>query len=257
MLKINLHNSVKNEKLEDKKLCDLVGKVEEGYVCRSCPSKQDAKYEEEVKLAQRKLSMFDGFPYQDATIQQIWERFESKFGPTGDAKDVFHVWKAMVRETLELLVEDNIQYAELRTGFGNFFEKNGTEIPFERGLEFLETEIESFRKRYSNFYGVNLILTGHKVGLTDEKLRQKLDEAEKYFKKSKLVRGFDLVGYEETGPSIHSLVEVFLDWKRESGSGMPFVFHAGETLWTGTSIDENVLDATMLLSKRIGKLSEI
>ena len=221
--------------------------------CRKCPTETNkAAYKEELKTLTAQLSMYDGTDYNKETIQYIWDKFEKKFGPTGGAKDAFHVWKVMLDSTLDLLVEDNIQYAEFRTGFGDLMLKNGTVVPYDEVLEYLEERIEFYRKKHPNFYGINYILSKGRVGLTDEKLRMKLEAADKYFKSSDLVRGFDLVGSEESGRTLKSVLPVLLDWRNKSQSTMPFVFHAGETLWTGFESDQNVIDAVMLKTKRIG-----
>ncbi|XP_063724941.1 adenosine deaminase 2-like [Symsagittifera roscoffensis] len=221
--------------------------------CRKCPTETNkAAYKEELKTLTAQLSMYDGTDYNKETIQYIWDKFENKFGPTGGAKDAFHVWKVMLDSTLDLLVEDNIQYAEFRTGFGDLMLKNGTVVPYDEVLEYLEERIEFYRKKHPNFYGINYILSKGRVGLTDEKLRMKLEAADKYFKSSDLVRGFDLVGSEESGRTLKSVLPVLLDWRNKSQSTMPFVFHAGETLWTGFESDQNVIDAVMLKTKRIG-----
>ena len=222
--------------------------------CRKCPTENDTvAYEKELKTLTAQLSMYDGIDYSKETIQFIWEEFEKKFGPTGDAKDAFHVWKAMLDSTLDLLVEDNIQYAEFRTGFGDLMLKNGTVVPYDEVLEYLEERIEFYSNKYPSFYGINYVLSKGRVGLSDEKLRKKLEAADKYFKSSDLIRGFDLVGSEESGRTLKSVLPVLLDWRNASQSTMPFVLHAGETLWTGFGSDENVIDAVMLGTKRIGE----
>jgi adenosine deaminase CECR1 len=38
----------------------------------------------------------------------------------------------------------------------------------------------------------------------------------------------------------------------QHGLDIPFLFHAGETLDTGSSTDQNLIDAVLLKSKRIG-----
>jgi adenosine deaminase CECR1 len=67
--------------------------------------------------------------------------------------------------------------------------------------------------------------------------------------------GFDLVGPEDvTKPLIDYLVPLlrFLDRQKELGLDIPFIFHAGETLGDGTAADDNLYDAILLGTKRIG-----
>jgi len=206
-------------------------------------------------MLQGKLSMYDGHDYSNDNIHDIWEKFQLKFGPTGNAKNTFHVWKAMLNSSLSLLCQDNIQYAEFRTGFGDWeklVDKNGTVIPYDTVLEYLQNQIDLYRNLYPNFFGVNFVLTKSRVGLSNETMKSKLEKADHYFQSSDLIRGFDLVGSEESGRSLKSALPVMLEWKKSSKSDMPFVFHTGETLWNGFGADENVLDAVMLDTKRIG-----
>jgi adenosine deaminase CECR1 len=60
--------------------------------------------------------------------------------------------------------------------------------------------------------------------------------------------GFDLVGFEEQGTP---LVD-YADRIRTLDKDISLFFHAGETNWYGTSTDENLIDAIILNTKRIG-----
>lgn len=57
-----------------------------------------------------------------------------------------------------------------------------------------------------------------------------------------------MVGQEELGRPLIDLVEALLKLPED----INFYFHAGETNWYGTSIDENLIDAILLGTKRIG-----
>ena len=70
-----------------------------------------------------------------------------------------------------------------------------------------------------------------------------------------VLAGFDLVGPEDTTkPLIDYLVPLlrFKDRQKELGLDIPFIFHAGETLGDGTAADDNLYDAILLGTKRIG-----
>lgn len=60
--------------------------------------------------------------------------------------------------------------------------------------------------------------------------------------------GFDLVGQEELGRPLIDFVDSLLKMPEQ----IKFFFHAGETNWFGSAIDENLTDAIMLGTKRIG-----
>lgn len=63
-----------------------------------------------------------------------------------------------------------------------------------------------------------------------------------------LIVGFDLVGQEDSGEPLLNFAEKLL----ELGDETKFYFHAGETNWYGLPVDENLIDAVLLKSRRIG-----
>lgn len=60
--------------------------------------------------------------------------------------------------------------------------------------------------------------------------------------------GFDFVGQEDLLTPLKDFLSVLMN----TSNSIDYFFHAGETNWYGTSIDENLLDAVMMHSKRIG-----
>ena len=71
--------------------------------------------------------------------------------------------------------------------------------------------------------------------------------------------GFDLVGHEEasSGYTLKDYLTVLLRFQskqiEEFGEiRIPYVFHAGETLGDGSVVDDNLYDALLLGTKRIG-----
>lgn len=62
------------------------------------------------------------------------------------------------------------------------------------------------------------------------------------------VAGLDLVGHEDKGTPLSAFANQILELGR---SDVTF-FHAGETDWNGLSTDENLIDAVLLNTKRIG-----
>ena len=67
--------------------------------------------------------------------------------------------------------------------------------------------------------------------------------------------GYDLVGYENQLRKTIEYIEPLLYFRKrqtEEGVEIPCLFHAGETLGDGDAADDNVYDAVLLGSKRIG-----
>lgn len=67
--------------------------------------------------------------------------------------------------------------------------------------------------------------------------------------------GFDLVGHEDPGIPLKTYLPELLRFQqrcKELGLEIPFLFHAGETNDDGGHVDENLYDAILLGTKRIG-----
>lgn len=70
-----------------------------------------------------------------------------------------------------------------------------------------------------------------------------------------IMAGFDLVGEENSLKPLIYYAEPLLRFRRKCdslGLDIPFIFHAGETFGDGTRADDNLYDAIMLGTKRIG-----
>ncbi|TVY56311.1 Adenosine deaminase 2-A [Lachnellula suecica] len=70
-----------------------------------------------------------------------------------------------------------------------------------------------------------------------------------------LISGYDTVGHEDSGRTLHSLTPELL-WFRETckaeNVNIPFFFHAGECLGDGDETDQNLFDAVLFGTRRIG-----
>lgn len=67
--------------------------------------------------------------------------------------------------------------------------------------------------------------------------------------------GFDLVGSENDLKPLIYYIEPLLRFKHrveELGLDLPFIFHAGGTFGDGSEADNNLYDAILLGTKRIG-----
>jgi adenosine deaminase CECR1 len=71
----------------------------------------------------------------------------------------------------------------------------------------------------------------------------------------KLIQGYDLVGQEDLGRTLHDLTPELLWFQDEcakEGVHIPFFFHAGECLGDGDETDHNLFDAILFGTRRIG-----
>lgn len=196
------------------------------------------------------------------TAEGAWEKFN---GRTRMMKGLFNYETAFVKYTEECLKEferDGIQYAEIRP---NFMMTN--QIFTDDGSKQLDNE-ETMRKivgTYKKFKSQRPKTTvcGLKViyctprSFPADKVMDSLNQCLK-FKTGEFgdyIAGFDLVGEEAQGKPLRAFIPQFLKFKqdcKDQGVNIPFLFHCGETLELGGDTDDNLIDALLLDSKRIG-----
>ncbi|XP_057316507.1 adenosine deaminase 2-like [Hydractinia symbiolongicarpus] len=154
---------------------------------------------------------------------------------------------------MQELVEDNVQFVEVRAMLPPLYFLNGTTT--KGGRETLETYIKVANKFISehsdHFFAAKYIYSVRRF-LPKETMKQKvldaIDMVERY--PNHLI-GFDLVGQEDTGRSLFYYIDELLTPKH-LGKHLPYIFHAGETDWEGRFIDQNLFDAILLNTSRIG-----
>ncbi|XP_072506251.1 adenosine deaminase 2 isoform X4 [Notamacropus eugenii] len=187
--------------------------------------------------------------YSDQAV--IWARFENIFTATEGLVHYAPVFKEYFTRGLEEFYEDNVQYLELRATLYPVYELNGQTHDEEWSLKTYQEVAQKFAKDHPDFIGARIIYSSNRMKAVSHitvsvqkamKLRVKFPES---------MAGFDLVGQEDKGYSLWELKDALL-FPATQGFDLPYFFHAGETNWQGTSIDENVLDALLLNTTRIG-----
>ncbi|XP_076285303.1 adenosine deaminase isoform X2 [Lasioglossum baleicum] len=149
---------------------------------------------------------------------------------------------------LQQLYEDNVMYLEMRSTLPTLYDFDGTEYTPKDTVGIFKNVSERFKKDHPDFVGVKLIYAPQRF--------VNLEQAEEYIKTLKelqdqypnFVAGFDLVGQEDKGKTL----EYFSNILEKVAHDTKFFFHAGETNWFGSSTDENLVDAILLNTKRIG-----
>ncbi|XP_015610399.1 adenosine deaminase 2 [Cephus cinctus] len=183
-----------------------------------------------------------------ANSSVAWLKFQSIFATNNPLLTYRPIFFDYVYQGLQELYDDNVFYVELRTTLPHLYELNGTEYgPLETIRAYKEIA-DRFIADHPDFIGLKVIYAPPRfVNLT------RFDEYGRILKEAirnypGFVIGFDLVGEEDAG---HPL-SYFADKLRTFHSDIKFFFHAGETNWYGTSTDNNLLDAVLLNTKRIG-----
>ncbi|KLO10537.1 adenosine deaminase-related growth [Schizopora paradoxa] len=198
------------------------------------------------------------------TVAKIWKKFQSTFDVVEGFTNFFPLKKKYIKDFLLSSIEDGISFVETRfTFFSEYLiDANGedsvshAEIFRTFGEIVQEVKDEMARQRRSDaFIGARIIYTTLRFVTCDEldwyledciKLKQEFPD---------LVAGFDLVGSENDLKPIIYYIEPLLRFRsrvEELGLDLPFIFHAGETYGDGSEADNNLYDAILLGTKRIG-----
>ena len=186
----------------------------------------------------------------------IWQKFYSTFAIVRSV--VFHppLFRKFVYRVCEQLHADGVEWADIRGVFWDPL-RAAEDQPFVDLVGQFGEVVDAFKKSDAGkgFWGMRLIWTWPRA-----QSKFSIIQAMKHCIKVKkahphLIAGFDFVGQEDSGRPLQDLLpEIFWFKKRcvEEGVDLPFFFHAGETLGDGDETDENLFDAVLLGTRRIG-----
>ena len=193
-------------------------------------------------------------------VDDIWRKFTSCFPCVNSMALYEPIFRASLQRLLLQLVEDGLRWVDFRSLFYAKFTLEGCEEPSKGSYDFLrvfDEEVKKFKATEAgkNFWGCRYIWTSLRrwgkqqiVEHMKECIAMKLEFPD-------IIAGYDLVGQEDLGRPLSDLTpELFWFKKRclESGVDLPFFFHAGECLGDGDDTDQNLFDAVLLGTRRIG-----
>ncbi|KAF5360409.1 hypothetical protein D9756_004937 [Leucocoprinus leucothites] len=199
------------------------------------------------------------------TVTKIWEKFQSTFGVSGGLVHFLPIFKQYLRIFFLTSINDGISYMEPRIDF--YFAKALTAtdgrstITHREVLQLFEATVNEVKEeltkegRGDKFLGARIIYTAFRA-LEPKDLYYYVDDCIDLKKEfPHIIAGFDLVGNEDELRPLIDYVEPLLYFRErqlQEGVEIPFLFHAGETLGDGDSPDNNLYDALLLGTKRIG-----
>ncbi|KAH8329616.1 hypothetical protein KR074_000871 [Drosophila pseudoananassae] len=196
-------------------------------------------------LAER-LTLYPTKKFEDNNA--AWSTFMEIFGLIDGLVMYAPVWRDYYYSALTEFYEDGVQYLEFRTTLPTLYDLEGTQYtPLDTVRIYVET-LEKFKEEHPDFIGSRMIYAPLRNTNSEgvlgyiETLKQIKAEYPSF------VAGFDLVGQEELGRPLRDFVDELLSIPED----IDFYFHAGETNWFGSSVDENLIDAILLGTKRIG-----
>lgn len=198
------------------------------------------------------LSMITLLPddvYED--LHSAWQAFDVVLSRVRSIINYEPAWKCMVLLALQEMADDNIQYVEIRSSLPQLSDLSGRLYPVSHTAAIYREALLSARRRRGDgrLWGGRVIvaLSRHvSPGQVAADVERVLQLRAAY---PDLVVGFDLVAEEDRGRPLKEFVPQLL---RLPQLGVNTFYHAGETYWLGTDIDENLYDAILLNASRIG-----
>ncbi|XP_045056492.2 adenosine deaminase 2 isoform X3 [Desmodus rotundus] len=187
------------------------------------------------------------YPNQDV----LWSKFQTIFFTISGLISYAPVFRDYIFQGLQEFYQDNVFYLELRALLLPVYELDGTTYSQEWMVETYRDVTSLFARKHPGFIGMKIIYSDHRfknVSLIAKSVQMAMKLQTKF---PGMVAGFDLVGREDTGHSLHHY-RAALTIPASQGYKLPYFFHAGETDWQGTSVDGNLLEALILNSTRIG-----
>lgn len=187
------------------------------------------------------------YPNQDV----VWDRFEQAFLSMWGLVTYAPVFREYYYQGLTEFYKDNVMYLEVRALLPEIYELDGRTHDKAWTLKTYQDVTRQFTAEHPDFFGIRIILTVHR-GANSSVVTEAVEEAMKLQRDfPDIMAGFDLVGREDAGRPLWYFREA-LSLPKERGVELPFFFHAGETDIHGAEVDQNMLDALLFNTSRIG-----
>lgn len=187
------------------------------------------------------------YPSQDV----IWDKFEQAFLAVWGLVTYAPVFRDYYYQGLTQFYTDNVMYLELRALLPEIYELDGSTHDTAWTLKTYQEVTKQFTAEHPDFFGARIIFTIHR-GVNSSMMARAVEKAMKLQRDfPDIMAGFDLVGREDRGRPLWYFRDA-LSMPAERGVTLPFFFHAGETDLEGTEVDQNLLDALLFNTSRIG-----
>ncbi|XP_008216019.1 adenosine deaminase 2-like [Nasonia vitripennis] len=191
------------------------------------------------------LELIEG-EYND--VNALWDKFEGTITVLKGLVTYRPLFERSFYVAMQELYDDNVMLMELCSSMSALYEIDGSLHDVVSVTKIYKAVSDRFVHDHPGFLGAKVIFASYR-----KVSPQTFNNYVETFRKMKaaypdFIIGFDLVGQEDLG---HPLLN-FADKLQEFGKETLFFFHAGETNWYGHATNENLYDAVLLNTKRIG-----
>ncbi|XP_061631071.1 adenosine deaminase 2-A-like isoform X2 [Phyllopteryx taeniolatus] len=181
----------------------------------------------------------------------VWERFELNFMAAMGLIAYAPVFRDYYYHALGQFYKDNVMYVEIRALLLQVYELDGSTHDWAWALKTYGDVTGQFVADHPDFFGSRFIFIVPRT-MDASAMKGAVEEAVKLRRDfPDLMAGFDLVGREDDGKPLWYFRDA-LSLPAEMGVTLPYFFHAGETNLEGTEVDQNILDAILFNTSRIG-----
>ena len=195
-------------------------------------------------------------------LDAIWRKFQSTFPTIGWMLFYEPIFRKALQRLFGQLAADGLSYVDLRCAFMFEWRKTGNSHGEPDFMDWFKTfgeEIEKFKASEAGqsvgFKGARMIWTVIR-SMDNKTIIPRMKDCAAVKKAfPELICGFDFVGQEDPGRTLSDLTPTIFWFRKhcmQEGVDIPFFFHAGECLGDGDETDNNLFDAILLGSRRIG-----
>ncbi|KAI1434196.1 adenosine deaminase-related growth factor [Xylaria sp. CBS 124048] len=193
-------------------------------------------------------------------VDHIWKLFSSRYHILESIIRYEPIYRRFLRRLLSILKDDGINYSEIRFSWAFDYYRQDREVPegdYSAMLNVLDEEVKRFQSSEEGrgFWGIRMIWASLRFKNTREIIQDMDNCITTKLTHPHLIAGYDVVAQEDLGRPHRDLLPEIMWFRKqcaEEGVNIPFFFHAGECLGTGSETDHNLFDAILLGTRRIG-----
>ncbi|KAI0433537.1 adenosine/AMP deaminase [Xylaria sp. FL1042] len=193
-------------------------------------------------------------------VDHVWRKFFTCFRVVNSIIHYEPIFRRFLRRLMSLLKADGVNYTEIRFSWELDYYRQDSEVPegdYTAMMDAIDEEAKRFQasEEGKGFWGLRMIWATIRSQGTRSVIQDMDNCITTKLTHPHLLAGYDLVGQEDLGRPHRDLLPEIMWFRKqcaEEGVDIPFFFHAGETLGSGSATDLNLVDAILLGTRRIG-----